>query len=137
MTNALNALRLRWRARQENLSRLAGASPSGVEREHLKHEWTVLNGCIQELLDTVAGVRPLPLNEASTQKLYSWAPRMIADHGPHDRGPQAQGGDNNNDLASSPTSSASWPTRSSSMNYTTFSSNLRTGGPNEPGRNGS
>ena len=77
MTNALNALRLRWRARQESLSRLAGASPSGVEREHLKHEWTILNGCVQELLDTVADVRPLPLNEASTEKLYRWAPRMI------------------------------------------------------------
>ena len=77
MTNALNALRLRWRARQEDLSRQAGASPSGIERERLKHEWTVLDGCIQELLDTVAGVRPLPLNEASTEKLYRWAPRMI------------------------------------------------------------
>jgi hypothetical protein len=77
MTNALNALRLRWRARQEDLSRQAGASPSGIEREHLKHEWTVLDGCIHELLDTVAGVRPLPLNEASTEKLYNWAPRMI------------------------------------------------------------
>ena len=37
----------------------------------------VLDGCVQELLDTVAGVRPLPLNEASTEKLYRWAPRMI------------------------------------------------------------
>jgi hypothetical protein len=77
MTNALNALRLRWRNRQESLSRQARASPSGVEREHLKHEWTVLNGCVQELLDTVTGVRPLPLNEVSTEKLYRWAPQIL------------------------------------------------------------
>ena len=100
MTNALNALRLRWRARQEDLSRHAGASPSGVEREHLKHEWTVLNGCVQELLDTVAGVRPLPLNEASTQKLYNWAPRMIQIMDLMIQARGAKDRDNNNDLAS-------------------------------------
>ena len=100
MTNALNALRLRWRARQESLSRQAGASPSGVEREHLKHEWTVLNGCVQELLDTVAGVRPLPLNEASTEKLYNWAPRMIQIMDLMIQARGAKEADNNNDLAS-------------------------------------
>jgi hypothetical protein len=77
MINALNDLRRQWRARQEELRRRARTATTEDERLKAERESVVLDGCIRELLDTVDGIRPLPLNEASTRKLYNWAPRMI------------------------------------------------------------
>lgn len=93
MINAINDLRRRWWERQ---SEVAGRPVTAAN----DREFVTLSRCIQELCDTVDGVRPLPLNEASTKDLYAWAPRMVAIFDLMIQARGAKSTDNNNDLAS-------------------------------------
>jgi hypothetical protein len=78
MINAINDLRRQWRERQKELGRQQEECLSDDELALLAREHKALDRCCLELVNTVASVRPLPLTEGSTQKLYNWAPRIIA-----------------------------------------------------------
>lgn len=69
MINAINDLRRRWRDRGEDLTKQIGAAPGGFNRAVITTERDTLHRCVTELLETVNGVTPLPLNKASREAL--------------------------------------------------------------------
>lgn len=77
MINALNDLRIKWRAREEEWRRLAAMADMDVRQAGAEGRREALQQCYQELLSVVHSAQPRPLNEASTAKLYKWAGRMV------------------------------------------------------------
>lgn len=76
MIDALNELRIRWRGRETEYAKAADQASFG-DRRQIQGQVAAVRQCIQELSDTIDSVKPRPLNEASTQKLYRWAGRMV------------------------------------------------------------
>jgi hypothetical protein len=79
MINAINDLRRKWREQVDDLTRSIPSTQDATAFDLLTREAkrSTLEACIRELCDAVDGVKPRPLNEASTEKLYRWAPRML------------------------------------------------------------
>lgn len=80
MINAIDGLFRKWREREAELLAVRNdwAWHSKTDKDVFVAKTEALAQCIEELRDTVTSVEPAPLNEASTQKLYRWASRLVA-----------------------------------------------------------
>lgn len=77
MRNAINDLRLKWRARAAELRREADRAEDGIRKLYLDGKIATLGECVTELVAAVDAVHPPPLTEGSTEKLYRWSDRMV------------------------------------------------------------
>ncbi len=80
MTNALTDLQRKWWEREAAMldEIIMLTAPGDLARECRENELVVHRRCMRELSGTLADLQPPPLNEASTEKLYKHADKLVA-----------------------------------------------------------